>query len=155
MCSSIYILAKALLLLSIGYAGGFHAVVPTGCFDTCHKRSSLCISCCINADDVSNNTDDYHGDADNCSRRNVLQTIAKASLLPVATIIPTIASAADDVMVSSTSIIAAKTTDTISVPVEYIPALSAYVVHYNLFGERFGAILDTGSPFLTCPSTCR
>ena len=143
MCSSIYILAKALLLLSIGYAGGFHAVVPTAGLDACHIRSSIYISCCINADDVSNNTDDYHGDADNCSRRNVLQTIAKASLLPVATIISTLASAADD----STSII--------SVPLEYIPALSAYVVQYNLFGERFGAILDTGSPFLTAPSTCR
>ena len=150
MCSSIYILAKALLLLSLGYAGGFHAVVPIGVLDTCHIRSSICISC-SNADDVS-----HDEDADDCSRRNVLQTIAKSSLFPVATtIIPTIASAADDVMVSSTSIIAAKTIDTISVPVEYIPALSAYVVHYNLFGERFGAILDTGSPFLTCPSTCR
>ena len=150
MCSSIYILAKALLLLSLGYAGGFHTV-PTGGFDTCHIRSSICISCSNDADDVSNDT--YYDDGEKC-RRDVLQTIAKASLLPVATIIPTLASA-DDVMVSSTSIIAAKTTDTISVPVEYIPALSAYVVHYNLFGERFGAILDTGSPFLTAPSTCR
>jgi len=42
----------------------------------------------------------------------------------------------------------------ISVPLEYIPALNAYVVHYYLFGERFGAIVDTGSPFLTVPSTC-
>jgi len=153
MCSSIYILAKALLLLLLlGYAGGFHAVVPTGGLDTCHIRSSICISCSNDADDVSNDT--YYDDGEKC-RRDVLQTIVKASLLPVATSIPTLASAADDVMVSSTSIIAAKTIDTISVPVEYIPALSAYVVHYNLFGERFGAILDTGSPFLTCPSTCR
>lgn len=42
----------------------------------------------------------------------------------------------------------------IQVHLEYIPALDAYVVHYYLFGERFGAIVDTGSPFLTCPSTC-
>jgi len=42
----------------------------------------------------------------------------------------------------------------ISVPLEYIPALNAYVAHYYLFGERFGAIVDTGSPFLTVPSTC-
>jgi len=153
MCSSIYILAKALLLLSsLGYAGGFQTV-PTGGFDTSHISTSIYISCSINyADDVSNDT--YYDDGEKC-RRDVLQTIVKASLLPVATSIPTLASAADDVMVSSTSIIAAKTIDTISVPVEYIPALSAYVVHYNLFGERFGAILDTGSPFLTCPSTCR
>ena len=135
-------------MLSLGYAGGFH-MVPTGGFDTSiRSSSSICISCYDDEDDVSNDTDN----AEKC-RRDVLQTIAKASLLPVATIIPTLASA-DDVMVSSTSIIAAKTIDTISVPVEYIPALSAYVVHYNLFGERFGAILDTGSPFLTCPATC-
>ena len=151
MCSSIYILAKALLLLSLGYAGGFHTVVPTAGLDACHIRSSICIN--NDADDVSNYDIDYYEDGEKC-RRDVLQTIAKASLLPVATIIPTLASA-DDVMVSSTSIIAAKTTDTISVPLEYIPALSAYVVHYNLFGERLGAILDTGSPFLTAPSTCR
>jgi len=43
MCSSIYILAKALLLLSLRYAGGFHTV-PTGGLDTCHIRSSICIS---------------------------------------------------------------------------------------------------------------
>ena len=40
------------------------------------------------------------------------------------------------------------------VPLEYVPALNAFVVHYYLFGERFGAIVDTGSPFLTAPSTC-
>ena len=43
---------------------------------------------------------------------------------------------------------------TISLPLEYVPALGAYVVHYYLFGERFGGIVDTGSPFLTVPSTC-
>jgi hypothetical protein len=42
----------------------------------------------------------------------------------------------------------------LSIPLEYIPALDAYVVYYRLFGEKFGAIIDTGSPFLTCPSTC-
>ena len=146
MCSSIYILAKALLLLSLRYAGGFHTV-PTGGFDTSHIRSSICISISNDADDVSNYDIDYEN-GEKC-RRDVLQTIAKASLLPVATSIPTL----DHQMASSTSII--ETIDTISVPVEYIPALSAYVVHYNLFGERFGAILDTGSPFLTAPSTCR
>ena len=43
---------------------------------------------------------------------------------------------------------------TIRVPLEFIPTLNAYVVHYYLFGERFGAIVDTGSPFLTVPATC-
>ncbi|CAB9507462.1 expressed unknown protein [Seminavis robusta] len=44
--------------------------------------------------------------------------------------------------------------ETTTVPLEYIPSLSAYVAHFTLFGERFGAIVDTGSPFLTVPSTC-
>lgn len=39
-------------------------------------------------------------------------------------------------------------------PLEYVSALGAYVVHFNLFGESFGAILDTGSPFLTVPYRC-
>ncbi|KAL3762402.1 LOW QUALITY PROTEIN: hypothetical protein ACHAW5_004719 [Stephanodiscus triporus] len=44
--------------------------------------------------------------------------------------------------------------DRISVPLEYIPSLNAYVVHYYLFGVRFGAIVDSRNPFLTVPSTC-
>ena len=48
----------------------------------------------------------------------------------------------------------AATDDSLVVPMEFIPALNAYVVQYYLFGERFGAIIDTGSPFLTAPSTC-
>lgn len=44
--------------------------------------------------------------------------------------------------------------DRLVVPLEFIPALNAYIVQYWLFGERFGAIIDTGSPFLTAPSTC-
>jgi len=39
-------------------------------------------------------------------------------------------------------------------PLEFISTLNAYVVYFNLFGERFGAIVDTGSPFLTVPSYC-
>ena len=50
---------------------------------------------------------------------------------------------------------AASFDDKIIVPLEYKPDLSAYVVHYYLFGERFTAIVDSGSPFLTVPSTCK
>ncbi len=50
---------------------------------------------------------------------------------------------------------AAAVTDRIIVPLEYQPDLSAYVIHYYLFGERFTAIVDSGSPFLTVPSTCK
>ena len=68
---------------------------------------------------------------------------------------PSPAAAADDEDEDASSPADADDADGgISVPLEYIPALNAYVVHYYLFGERFGAIVDTGSPFLTVPSTC-
>ena len=40
------------------------------------------------------------------------------------------------------------------VPLRYVPALSAYVVSYTVGGSKFGAIVDTGSPFLLVPSYC-
>jgi hypothetical protein len=43
---------------------------------------------------------------------------------------------------------------TISIPLKYIPSLSAYVLYYSVGGDRFGAIVDTGAPFLTIPSYC-
>ena len=42
----------------------------------------------------------------------------------------------------------------ITVPLKWIPELQAYVVFYTVGGDKFGAILDTGSPFLTVPSYC-
>jgi len=44
----------------------------------------------------------------------------------------------------------------LTVPLKYIPSLSAYVVYYSVGtgGEKFGAIIDTGSPFLVVPSYC-
>jgi len=42
----------------------------------------------------------------------------------------------------------------VTVPLRFVPSLNAYVVQYYLFGERFGGIVDTGSPFLTAPATC-
>jgi len=42
----------------------------------------------------------------------------------------------------------------VTVPIRFIASLNAYVVQYYLFGERFGGIVDTGSPFLTVPATC-
>eukprot|EP00536_Pseudo-nitzschia_multiseries_P005038 jgi/Psemu1/189648/e_gw1.91.69.1 len=43
----------------------------------------------------------------------------------------------------------------VEVPLEYVATLGAYVVRYNLFGEEFAAVVDTGSPFLTVPFYCR
>jgi hypothetical protein len=48
----------------------------------------------------------------------------------------------------------ASTDETVTVPLRWVPQLQAYVLHYSIGGDRFGAILDTGSPFLTVPSYC-
>lgn len=43
---------------------------------------------------------------------------------------------------------------TLTIPLEWIPSLSAYVLYYSISGSRFAAILDTGSPFLTVAGYC-
>ncbi|KAL7549246.1 hypothetical protein ACHAWF_012534 [Thalassiosira exigua] len=83
------------------------------------------------------------------SRRAALRKIAAATAS-----IPLASSAARDDASLAVVAEAAPPPSTVVVPLEYVPALSAYVVRFCLFGERFGAIVDTGSPFLTVPSTC-
>jgi len=97
------------------------------------------------------------------SRRIILQKLlAKTVLLPTAAMAasPSLVAATDDIATTTPTMIIQQAKemiiddDTTTVPLEYIPALNAYVIHYYLFNERFGAIVDTGSPFLTAPSTC-
>lgn len=88
------------------------------------------------------------------SRRIALKKMITVVPVTAITASPSLA-AADGIVTTGITVADATTDDSqIRVPLEYIPALSAYVVHYYLFGERFGAIVDTGSPFLTAPSTC-
>jgi hypothetical protein len=42
-----------------------------------------------------------------------------------------------------------------TVPLIWVPKLSAYVVYYSVGGARFGAVVDTGSPFLVVPNNCK
>ena len=64
-------------------------------------------------------------------------------------------SAATDFPSSSTSrTTAAASAESLTVPLQYIPSLSAYVLYYQVGGERFGAIIDSGSPFLMVPGYC-
>jgi hypothetical protein len=44
--------------------------------------------------------------------------------------------------------------EVITIPLYYVPNLSAYVLKYRVGGEKYGAILDTGSPFLMVPGYC-
>jgi hypothetical protein len=88
------------------------------------------------------------------TRRKVLSDLSS---------IPAVASVTSLVSVSSSTLPAnaADATDkevplpsTVKIPLEWIPSLNAYVIYFWLFDERFGAILDTGSPFLTVPFRC-
>ena len=79
-------------------------------------------------------------------RRNVLQSV----VLPVMGWWTTMPSEPEpsSVAVPSTSI---------TIPMEYLSRLSAYVVRYTLGTDDamvYTAIVDTGSPFLTVPSFC-
>ena len=47
------------------------------------------------------------------------------------------------------------TSSSIIMPLFFIPSLNAYIIKYQVGGDRFGAIVDTGSPFLTVPNYCR
>jgi hypothetical protein len=88
-------------------------------------------------------------DDDTTSRRKVLQKMTTAATSALLFLPPVSLAVAFPPSTSPTT-----TPATITTPLEYVPALNAYVVHFYLFGERFGAIVDTGSPFLTVPSTC-
>jgi hypothetical protein len=44
----------------------------------------------------------------------------------------------------------------LTIPLRYEPSLSAYIISYRVGKSKFGAIIDTGSPFLVVPKTsCR
>jgi hypothetical protein len=44
----------------------------------------------------------------------------------------------------------------LTIPLKYEPSLSAYIISYTVGKSKFGAIIDTGSPFLVVPQTsCR
>ena len=90
---------------------------------------------------------------DSIERRVALQTIA--TILPITTSVvsPFISNAIVTNGTINPTIIEA-TESYVIIPIQYIPALSAYVINYYLFGEPFSGIVDTGSPFLTAPSTC-
>ena len=79
------------------------------------------------------------------SRRQLLQSTITSCLLPI--LHPKLAVALGAEAVSTLP-------PSVTLPAQWIPALGAYVVHFMLFDEVFGAILDTGSPFLTVPFRC-
>jgi len=86
------------------------------------------------------------------SRRAVLHRALASSLATAAAgAFPSAALAAPS---SPSPTAASSAPETIRIPLQYVPSLSAYVVSYSVAGDRFRAILDTGSPFLMVPSFC-
>lgn len=74
-------------------------------------------------------------------RREIFSFCSKASLSSL-------------VAFSNSSPIYASCGSSIRLPLTYIPRLEAYVIYYRVGGQKFGAIIDTGSPFLTVPGYC-
>ena len=124
----VFVVAKTSCLTRC-YTQYFHQVNPT----------ALPLACSDLKDD------DVNESLPITSRRRVLQAAATASSALLAT--PTFAVSSDPTATDNDA-------ETITTPLEFVPALSAYVVHFFVFGERFGAIVDTGSPFLTLPCRC-
>jgi len=93
---------------------------------------------------------------DTNSRRRVMlqQIVTTAATVNLLATLPAEAADTDTTTANKNTVQVADDGSRIEIPLEYISALNAYVVHFYLFGERVGAIIDTGSPFLTCPSTC-
>jgi hypothetical protein len=85
------------------------------------------------------------------SRRAVFQGLVVSATTVGTAALPACAAEARSAVVASSAAAAA---ETIQVPLQYVPSLSAYLVYFTVAGDKFGAILDTGSPFLTVPRFC-
>ena len=89
------------------------------------------------------------------SRRRVLSSGLTTSLVWTMIGGPTRPSVAATATTTTTTAEATtQSTTFVRVPLHFVPSLSAYVVYYSVGGEKFGAIIDTGSPFLMVPSYC-
>jgi hypothetical protein len=73
--------------------------------------------------------------------QQIVTTAASVNLLAT---LPAASSAADTdtTTANKNTVQVADYGSRIEIPLEYISALNAYVVHFYLFGERFGAIVD-------------
>lgn len=72
-------------------------------------------------------------------------SIASAATLAAASIFPTHPAYATSASEFTPAI------QSLTIPLEYQPNLSAYTISYNVGTTTFGAIIDTGSPFLLVP----
>jgi hypothetical protein len=79
------------------------------------------------------------------ARRNIIHSVIATSVSLA--FIPQMVRAGQDPTENTAS-------ESITVPLRWVPKLQAYVLFYSVGGDQFGAILDTGSPFLTVPSYC-
>ncbi|KAL7522246.1 hypothetical protein ACHAWX_006941 [Stephanocyclus meneghinianus] len=92
-----------------------------------------------------------------CTRRSSLM----AAVVVTSSILTNEASANDNIDESSRYEVESKPESvdevpSFTIPLHYEPSLSAYTISYTVGKTKFGAIIDTGSPFLLVPQTsCR
>ena len=135
--------ALILLLRALFTVDGF---IPT--IRVCHKKQLSNLSM-LDFDQDSNNSTHL------LSRRS---SITSSITTAAACFLPTLPSSAveDEVVTTELQSASASARASITVPLQYEPKLSAYTVSYVVGDTKFGAIVDTGSPFLVVPQTsCR
>ena len=81
---------------------------------------------------------------DTNNRRRVMlqQIVTTAATVNLLATLPAEAADTDTTTANKNTVQVADDGSRIEIPLEYISALNAYVVHFYLFGERFGAIVD-------------
>lgn len=93
----------------------------------------------------------------NSSRRQLLQTTVSLTVAGSTVISAPFPahSAQSSIQFSNTNSNEANddSSSSLTVPLQYSARLDAFLVHFTIGGDRFGAIVDTGSPFLTIPGT--
>ncbi len=95
-----------------------------------------------------------HGDQNNNSTHEISRRSSISSSIAIASscFFPQLSSSAADIdVVGTTDQQLARAS--ITIPIQYESRLCAYVVSYIVGDTQFGAIVDTGSPFLVVPQT--
>lgn len=98
---------------------------------------------------------DLDDDEDDCNQHNIhrhnhkmiVNRRASIASLLATTILPQYPAIAADISSNNERAILSLT-----IPLQYQPKLSAYTVSYQVGKSQFGAIIDTGSPFLLVPA---
>ena len=145
------------LCVLLSFFSAAHSFVSTSCQNKfkCWRSAGIILTALSAADDDSNDIDQLFlpRNGSTCalvSRRSFITwsdaTLSALFFYPHVT--TSSASAAADIIAAQTI-----TRPSITIPLQFEPKLSSYTVFYVVGGTKFGAIVDTGSPFLVVPQT--